>query len=167
MSFRRISSALLLAAVCACSGVPSAPDDTSGPTDSRRNIPAEALNSDVRQGTIQQTVCVAGYTASVRPSTSYTNGVKTRLLREQGLPVASAGDYELDHVIPLALGGHPRNLANLALQPWEGENSAKTKDRLERKLQTLVCADRVPLETARRDIYQDWQAAFRKYVGVP
>lgn len=97
----------------------------------------------------------------------YTNGVKARRLREQRLPVVSAGEYELDHVIPLALGGNPRNRANLALQPWEGENGAKTKDRLERKLQTLVCTDKVPLETARRDIYQNWQAVFRKYVGVP
>ena len=167
MSFQRFSSALLLAALCACSSVSNAPDTTSVSTASRRTVPTEALNPDVRQATIQQTVCVAGYTASVRPSTSYTNGIKARLLREQGLPVADAAAYELDHIIPLALGGHPRNLANLALQPWEGENSAKTKDRLERRLQILVCADKVPLDMARRDIYVDWQAAFRKYVGVP
>ena len=83
------------------------------------------------------------------------------------MPATASTDYELDHRIPLALGGHPRNLANPALQPRDGENSAKTKDRLGRKLLTLVCADKVSLETARRNIYQDWQAAFRKYVGVP
>ena len=26
---------------------------------------------------------------------------------------AEKGSYELDHVVPLALGGHPRNLHNL------------------------------------------------------
>jgi hypothetical protein len=167
MAFRRVGSVLLLAVLCGCSSVLDAPDAPSVSTTYRRSIPTEALNPDVSQATIQRTVCVAGYTSSVRPSTSYTKGVKARLLREQGLPSASASEFELDHVIPLALGGHPRNMANLALQPWEGENSAKTKDRLERKLQALVCADKLPLDIARRDIYQDWQAAFRKYIGVP
>ena len=41
------------------------------------------------------------------------------------------GDYELDHLVPLALGGHLRKLSNLMLQPWEGEHSTKAKDVLE------------------------------------
>lgn len=162
----RILLVLLFGALGACGSIPAEQESGSTRPLLRRSIPTEALNPDVHQATIHQTVCVAGYTAAVRPSTSYTNGVKTKLLRERGLPAAAASEYELDHVIPLALGGHPRSLANLALQPWESENSAKTKDRLERKLQALVCADKLPLDTARRDIYQDWQAAFRKYIGV-
>ena len=73
------------------------------------------LNPDVRQANVQETICVSGYTATVRPSTTYTNGVKAKLLRELGLPPADAAKYELDHRIPLALGGHPRNPHNLAL----------------------------------------------------
>jgi hypothetical protein len=56
--------------------------------------------------------------------------------------------YELDHIIPLAIGGHPRNLDNLGLQPWE---EAKRKDRIEVKLQCLVCAGQVALANAQRD----------------
>ena len=70
---------------------------------------------------------------------------------------------QLDHRIPLALGGHQRNLTNLTLQPWEGEDGAKKKDRLERALQKLVCASKVMLNDARRAIYFDWQAAYRTF----
>ncbi len=59
-----------------------------------------------------------------------------------------------------AAGGHPRNFKNLELQPWEGEDGAKKKDRLERRLQLLVCAEKVSVETAQRAIYFDWKSAF-------
>ena len=126
-------------------------------------MPEEALTTEVQQDTIQQTICVSGYTASVRPSTTYTNGVKLKLLREQGLPASAAKEFELDHRIPLALGGHPRNLQNLVLQTWEGKNGAKVKDRLERRLQQLVCAGKLLLDDARRAIYLDWSYAYRYY----
>jgi cytochrome c-type biogenesis protein CcmH/NrfF len=74
--------------------------------------------------------------------------------------------YELDHIIPLTLGGHPRNLDNLALQIREGENGAKRKDRIEEKLQCLVCSGQVTLATAQRDILEDWQAAYDRYARV-
>jgi hypothetical protein len=62
------------------------------------------------------------------------------------------------------LGGHPRNLSNLKLQPWDGNDGANRKDILERKLQQLVCADKVPLDEARRVIYFNWQGAYRNFV---
>jgi hypothetical protein len=54
-----------------------------------------ALNPDVHPDTIDQTICVVGYTKSVRPSTSYTNGVKFSLLRETGLDEAQAWRSEV------------------------------------------------------------------------
>ena len=126
-------------------------------------VPMSALNPDVRAETIEQTICTHGYTRDVRPSTSYTNGVKFKLMREQGLDSSSSADYELDHIIPLALGGHPRSLSNLMLQPWEGKDSAKRKDRLEVKLQCLVCSGQVGLDEARQVIYEDWQGAYHRY----
>ena len=88
-------------------------------------------------------------------------------MREHEIPASTAADFELDHRIPLARGGHPRNLKNLALQPWEGEDGAKNKDRLERRLQRLVCVGRLLLDDARRAIYFDWRAAYRRHIGVP
>jgi hypothetical protein len=63
------------------------------------------------------------------------------------------------HRFPLALGGHPRNLKSLAPQPWEGDNGAKNKDRLERTLQRLVRAGKLLYDEARRvehvDVHRD------------
>jgi hypothetical protein len=157
---------LSLAFLAGCASTYPAVEPSGGvSTTAEPTVPAVALNPDVRQGTIQKTICVPGYTASVRPATSYTNGVKRKLLREGGIAQGSMADYELDHRVPLALGGHPRNLANLALQPWTGENGAKRKDILERRLQALVCANKVGLQAAQSAIYVNWQAAYRRYVG--
>jgi hypothetical protein len=116
-----------------------------------------ALNPDVTQDSIDQTICVSGYTKSVRPGTAYTNGVKLKLLRERGEGPDHMADYELDHRIPLALGGHPRKLSNLMLQRWEGEGGAKTKDVLEVQLQRRVCRHEIELNAAQYCIAENWQ----------
>jgi hypothetical protein len=90
-----------------------------------------SLNHDVTPETIASTICVSSYTAMVRPATVYTNGVKLKLLHASGQDPSAASAYELDHIVPLALGGHPRALDNLQLQPWP---EARRKDRLEVKL---------------------------------
>ncbi len=115
-------------------------------------------NPDVTQETIEQTICVSGYTKTVRPSTSYTNGVKRKLLREAGIDESLTGQYELDHIIPLGVGGHPRKLSNLMLQPWYGEKGAHRKDGLERRLQGMVCRGDLSLLDAQRCIAEDWVA---------
>lgn len=76
----------------------------------------------------------------VRDDSRLTRDSSVRLILDilrQGLDPAAASDYELDPIIPLALGGHPRKLDHLQLQPWE---EVKRKDRLEVKLQCLVCS---------------------------
>lgn len=127
--------------------------------------PPGGLNPDVTQATIGQTICAPGWTATVRPSSTYTNGVKAKLLREHGLQPTDADRFELDHLVPLALGGHPRRIENLWLQPWVGEWSARRKDQLEVRLKTLVCSGAMPLAEARRLIAADWRAAWVTLVG--
>jgi hypothetical protein len=117
----------------------------------------------VDEGTIDATICVSGYTKSVRPATRYTNGVKKKLMREAGIDAALIGDYELDHIVPLALGGHPRKLSNLMLQPWEGKRGAKAKDVLEERLHLLVCHGKLDLTDAQVCIAQDWEACAVRY----
>jgi hypothetical protein len=126
-----------------------------------------ALNLDVSQQTIAQTICVAGYTKSVRPAASFTQGAKAKLLRDAGLDESQMSDFELDHIVPLALGGHPRKLSNLTLQPWGGEHGAKRKDALEVRMQTLVCHGHVTLIAAQACIAEDWEACARKFTRQP
>jgi hypothetical protein len=129
-------------------------------------VPSSVLNPDVTPKTIKSTICVAGYTASIRPSSSYTNKIKKALLVKSGLNTAYIKEYELDHTIPLALGGAARNPANLKLQSWNGADSARKKDVLETKLQCLVCSKTVTLRTAQKAIYTNWQTAATKYTPM-
>ena len=87
------------------------------------------------------------------------------MLRDAGVPESEAIKYELDHFVPLALGGHPRSIDNLWLQHWDGPWSARVKDRLERALQLKVCAGQVALDAARSAIERDWKRAYEIYVG--
>ena len=101
---------------------------------------------------------------TVHPPIAYTQRLKQRMLARAGLKPAEALNYELDHFVPLALGGHPTSEDNLWLQSWVGEWSARIKDRLERKLQVTVCAGRLRLDAARIAIQRDWKAAYREFV---
>lgn len=131
---------------------------------SAQAVPSNVLNPDVTAATLSQTICASGYTRTVRPSSTYTNAIKRRFMREKGLDFdTDKGSLELDHIIPLALGGHPRNLQSLMLQPWEGHEGAKRKDRLEVKLQCLVCSGAVPLDVAQDAIWSDWKLAYATY----
>lgn len=106
-----------------------------------------ALNPAVTQDTIQDTICrVGGYTRSVRPTSEYTRQVKLKELADRGEPASDAKLYELDHWIPLTLGGAPSDVNNLVLQPWP---EAKQKDKDEFKLGKCVCAGGLTLYDAQ------------------
>ena len=130
-----------------------------------RHFSTEMLNPDITQENSQDTICRKGFTKTIRPAVVYTNGVKFKLMREAGIPEEDADKYELDHIVPLALGGHPRKLANLMLQPYEGTAlNARQKDRLELKLQHMVCSGELDLATAQREIGSDWVGAYAKHI---
>lgn len=84
-----------------------------------------------------------------------------------GFADRSLGDFELDHLIPISLGGDPMARDNLWVEFNDHPNPSdqNTKDRLEQALFGQVCAGQVPLGEARRAIATDWLAAYRRYVG--
>lgn len=88
-------------------------------------IDASQLDPRVTQATISKTIGVRGWTKRVRPPESFTEPIKLRLMREHGY-TDSPADYELDHFIPLEVGGSS-NLSNLWLEPI-GEARRKDKD---------------------------------------
>src|SRR5262249_13548422 len=71
-----------------------------------RTLTPGVLNPDVRQDNIAQTICVQGWTHTIRPPTEYTSNLKLKQIAERGLP-GGPGDYQEDHLISLELGGHP------------------------------------------------------------
>lgn len=91
-------------------------------------------------------------------------GTKKRFMRELAIDFdANKDHFELDHIIPLAWDGHPRNPHNLRLQVWKGQKGAKCKDRLKPELQCFVCSGGVPLDVAQDAIWSAKQAAYAEY----
>ena len=122
----------------------------AGAQDHVRAPVAGAVDGRVTQETIQRTICQRGYMAHVRPPRQFTDDVKRQLINGHPGPPQ---DYELDHLVPLSLGGHPTSANNLWLQPW-GE--AAMKDREEARLHREVCAGRMTLEQAQREMVATW-----------
>lgn len=121
-----------------------------------------AIDPSVTQANIDRTICRPGYARSVRPPYSVTGPLKRRLMDAQhpGEPMA---DYELDHLIPISIGGAPLDLRDLWLQPRQGQANAGEKNVLAYVLWRLVCEHQVPLQTAQRDISRDWTQAYLTY----
>ncbi len=84
-------------------------------------------------------------------------------MREYGFTDAIQA-HEEDHLIPLELGGDPRDPRNLWPEPGASPNP---KDRLENALHTAVCAGRVTLADAQRVMATDWHQAAGLLAGQP
>ena len=108
-------------------------------------------------------ICHPGYSKSVR----HTSGqLKHQVYVEYGIS-RDNGDYEIDHLIPLGIGGADTR-ENLWPQshdtkPW----NADMKDKLENYLHVEVCAGHIAIADAQKAIAADWVAAYRKYLGEP
>ncbi|WP_433180301.1 hypothetical protein [Actinoallomurus sp. CA-150999] len=116
-----------------------------------------ALNPAVTQATIHNTICVAGYTKTIRPPVAYTDALKRQQIREYGYSDTNPRSYEEDHFLPLSLGGNPTDPHNL----WPEPGNPNPKDRVEFELYKRVCAGAVTLAAAQKAILADWTTALR------
>jgi hypothetical protein len=90
-------------------------------------------------------------------------GLRRRVFEEYGIAHAEPRFYEVDYLITPALGGAD-DIHNL----WPQSNSdtvwnAQVKDDLEDHLRALVCAGKLDLATAQREIAGNWIDAYKKY----
>jgi hypothetical protein len=125
------------------------------------------LNPAVSQATIRTTICVRGWTSTVRPPVAYTNALKRQQLAEYGYADRDARHYEEDHRVPLGVGGHPTDRRNLWPEPRYGEWSAERKDELEAFVNHEVCSGRMTLQEGQAIFLGDWIAAYQRYLGDP
>jgi hypothetical protein len=126
-----------------------------------------ALNPVITQADIHQTICVRGYSRSIRPPERYTERLKRAQIRAYGYRDRWLRDYEEDHLIALSLGGSPTSPENLWPQPHEVVEGwgSYAKDRLEARLHWLVCHRGLALAVAQRALAHDWIAAYKRYIG--
>lgn len=102
-------------------------------------------------------VCVSGYSSKVR---SVSLALKKSVYAAYGIPYPQpSGSYELDHFVPLELGGSndAKNLWPEAAEPRPGFHE---KDQVENYLHKLVCSGKMTLLEAQQAIESDWYSVF-------
>jgi hypothetical protein len=107
-------------------------------------------------------ICQSGYSSSVR---DVSESEKAQVYLEYGITHRVYGQYEVDHLISLELGGSnaPSNL-------WPEPNDhprgyLNSKDILENRLHDLVCAHALPLARVQHAIATNWVLEFRQVMG--
>lgn len=118
------------------------------------------IDPRVTQENIYQTICVSGYTRTVRPSSSKMRRMKLESMAEYGVAEKDPGGFEYDHLISLQLGGSPSDERNLWPEPDDAPNP---KDAIEGRLHDLVCEGEISLAEAQERIAQNWLTALSGY----
>lgn len=141
---------LLIAFIIIYAQEPSHPHARKATTRLFADAHPRMVNHFVTQDNISQNICVSGWTATVRPPVSYTSYLKTEELHFENNDQGVVSDYELDHRIPLELGGNPYRTENLWMEP---HTKSEHSDPLENSLKRQVCAGTLTLNDARWKIY--------------
>ena len=106
-------------------------------------------------------ICVPGYSKKVR---NVPAAVKRQAYALYAVRTHEPGEYEVDHLISLELGGS-NSIKNLwpesfRTHPW----NAYVKDALENDLHRRVCAGTMELSKAQYVIAHNWVIGYRIYV---
>ncbi len=102
-------------------------------------------------------ICVSGYSKSVR---NVPESEKNQVYLEYGITSRTTGEYEVDHLISLELGGS-NDISNLwpeAAQPTPGFHE---KDKVENYLHTQVCSGTISLQEAQLKIVNNWEEVYK------
>jgi hypothetical protein len=139
---------------------PTAPSTSApapaGSSPNRLLTPGEAF-----AGVTAREVCVSGYAGRVR---NVQSAQYIQVYASYAIPYPEpAGSYELDHLIPLELGGDNTN-RNLWPEPALPAPGFHQKDQLENYLHDAVCGGRMALAEAQAGIASDWIALYRLYI---
>jgi hypothetical protein len=97
-------------------------------------------------------ICVSGYSSTVR---NVPVAEKNAVYAEYGITSHTAGQYEVDHLISLELGGS-NDITNLwpeAANPVPGFHQ---KDAFENQLHKEVCDGTISLAEAQKEIATNW-----------
>lgn len=119
------------------------------------------LNPDINPGNFSRTICKSGWTATVRPPTSWTDKLRNAATPPGHKPL----DGELDHLFSIEDGGAPADPRNLWWMIYADRYGARVKDVLETRVKHLVCAGKITLDEARAALSPNWLVGYETYVG--
>ena len=97
-------------------------------------------------------ICVPGYSSSVR---NVPQSEKDKAFAEYGITSHEPGQYEVDHLISLELGGS-NGIANLWPEPASPTPGFHEKDKVENYLHDQVCSGAMSLQQAQVAIATNW-----------
>ena len=97
-------------------------------------------------------ICVPGYSSSVR---DVPQAEKDQVYAEYGITSHQPGQYEVDHLVSLELGGS-NDIANLWPEPADPRPGFHEKDKVEDYLHSQVCSGALPLQQAQVQIATNW-----------
>ena len=110
--------------------------------------------------------CTPGWAAEHR---HVTESEQAAVLAEYGKNEGWQGgryiNYEIDHLIPLELGGS-NDIKNLWPQPSDPRPGWPEKDALENELQHLVCTGKMTLADAQNCIRRNWIQCWEKHAAL-
>lgn len=86
---------------------------------------------------------------------------KKQVLERYGHSWSERDQFEIDHLVPLCLGGS-NSVENLWPQPYAGNWNARVKDRLERDILAKVRHGEIPLQQAQDAFAQDWLGYYQR-----
>ena len=137
------------------------------------SITPGVVNPAVTQSNIKSTICVPGWTATVRPPTSFTDKLRAAMTPAGHNP----RDGEGDHRLPIEDGGMPgprplNDAVQVALfhktfwwEVYADRYGARLKDVVETKIHREICSGVITLADGQNALLDNWLLAYVKYVG--
>jgi hypothetical protein len=130
-------------------------------TPERGSLPDPKLTPVDALAVTKMDICTPGYTKIAR---AVPAAVKRDVYAGYHRRRQKGVCCEVDHLIPLELGGSNR-MNNLWPEPYDITWNAHVKDRLENRLHEMVCTGQLDLATAQKAIAADWITAYKRYEG--
>ncbi len=118
---------------------------------------AACTPGDILPNVTKDQVCKPGYASSTR---NVPQSEKNQVYAEYGIKSHTAGQYEVDHLVSLELGGS-NDISNLWPEAASPKPGFHEKDKVENYLNSQVCSGAITLQQAQLEIATNWLAVYQ------
>lgn len=112
--------------------------------------PGDVMETDISK------ICQSGYSGGVR---NVPDSEKNQVYAEYGIASHTPGQYEVDHLVSLELGGS-NDISNLWPELASPKPGFHEKDKVENYMHDQVCAGKISLQQAQVQIATNWLAIY-------
>lgn len=113
---------------------------------------------DIFPNATKDQICTSGYSRSVR---DVPISEKDQVYASYGITHHTSGQYEVDHLVSLELGGS-NSIANLWPESASPKPGFHEKDQVENYLHDQVCSGAMSLKEAQIEIATNWLAVYNR-----